>query len=109
MPLLGGEPRFDNQRTAGPYMTRHAGDRILEPREGPDDTDRAEQTSDDVVVATKVEVQHVGARIVACGVLQPGSTQIALVDVNAIDPVMVLEKFRVLACAARNIEYRARA
>jgi hypothetical protein len=36
-------------------MTHHAGNHTLEPREGSDDTDRAEQTADDVVGATKVD------------------------------------------------------
>jgi hypothetical protein len=108
-PLLGGEPWLDDQRTAGSYMMHHAGDRTLETLEGPDDTDRAEQTGDDVVGATEIEVHHVGTDIVARGVLQPRSAQIALVDVDAIDRVMVLEEFRVRAGAARNIEDRARA
>jgi hypothetical protein len=51
----------------------------------------------------------IGTGIVARGVLQPRSAQIALVDVDAIDRVRVFEEFRVLASAARNVEYRARA
>ena len=90
-------------------MTHHAGDRTLEALEGPDDTDRAEKTGDDVVEATEIEVRHVGAGIVARGVFQPRSAQIALVDVDAIERIMVLEEFRVRAGAARNIEDGARA
>ena len=108
-PLLGGEPWLDDQRTAGSYMTHHASDRTLEALEGPDNTDRAEQTGDHVVDATEIEVHHVGTGIAARGVLQPRSAQIALVDVDAIDRVVVLEEFRVRAGAARNIEDRARA
>jgi hypothetical protein len=48
-------------------------DRTLEALEGLDDTDRAEQTGDDVVAATEIEVHHVGTGIVARGVLQPRS------------------------------------
>jgi hypothetical protein len=53
-----GEPWLDDQRIAACYMTRHAGDRTLEPLEGPDDIDRAEQKCDDVVGATEIEVHH---------------------------------------------------
>src|ERR1700730_7958824 len=66
-PLLGSEPWFDDQRTTGSYMTRHADDRTFERLEGPDDTDRAEQAGDDVVGAREIEVHHVGRGVVARG------------------------------------------
>ncbi len=63
MPLIYGEPRLDHQCTAESYIARHAGDGAHELLVGLDDTDRAEQTGDDVVGPTEIEIHHVGTSI----------------------------------------------
>ena len=103
-PMIRSEPRLDDQRTAGTYVPRHAGDRGFEAAEGLDDANRAEQAGDDVVSAAEIEIGHVGAGINAQRVLEPRSAQIAVIDIGAIDGVVLLEEAGVLAGAAGNIE-----
>src|SRR5262249_21384052 len=95
------------QRTAWFYMMRHAVDCSLEPFERPNDTDRAEQTGNDVVGAPYIEIHQIGMSKVARRVLQSGGPKIVLVDVDAINLIVVPEKSRVPARTARNVEYRA--
>src|SRR5439155_19822789 len=109
MPLIGREPWLDDQRAARSYVSRHAGDSGLEPVEGLNDANRAEQAGDDVIGAAKIEVHHVGADIVARRILQARAAEIALIDIDATDHVVLFEEFRMLAGAASNIEDRARA
>jgi hypothetical protein len=90
-------------------MSRHAGDGGLEPVEGLNDANCAEQAGDDVIGAAKIEVHHDGADIVARRILQARSAEIALIDIDAIDRVVLFEEFCMLAGAASNIEDRARA
>ena len=65
IPRIGSEPRLDDQHAAGPGVTRHAGDRAIEPRGRFDVTDRAEQAGDGVVGAAEIEIRHVALSIVA--------------------------------------------
>src|ERR1700738_23769 len=108
MPVIGREPWLDNQRAAGSYVSRHAADSGLEPVEGLSDANCAEQAGDDVIGAAKIEVHHVGEDIAARRVLQACGAEIALIDIDAIDRVVLFEEFRMLAGAASNIEDRAR-
>src|SRR5690242_7507558 len=87
-------------------MPRHACDRAIHPIDGPYISNRAEQTSDDIVSRAQIEISHVSANIFTAGILDSGRPQIFFVQIDTIDRVFLLQKFSVLSSPASNIKNR---
>src|SRR5271163_4492369 len=62
-----------------------------------------------VIGAAEIEFKHIGKKVVTQRILVPGSAQVAFIYVNTVNGVVLYEKSRMLAGAARNIEDSSRA